>query len=153
MYIFTYQRGKDRKDLARNISLQEQNIKLQWFKELIVQPHIDEIRAFYTSLHSLQIKLSAGTITDDVRSEVTEFVKTEGSNLRKSFIDVLLSVDSKLHQDIKTNIDSLVDGITQKLWDAGLNLNHKPTFEREVANLISYSHNDLISRMYNYKGV
>jgi hypothetical protein len=163
-YIFIYQRGKDKTDKAElqqkdnaarieALNLQEQNIRLQWFKELIVQPHLAEINTFYSELHSIETKLSVPTISDDLKIEVSEFVKGEGVKLRKSFGDILRSVNPQLHADVKSNFDTLIDSITNKIFDAGLNLNDKPTFEREIGSIISYSHNDLISKIYNYKGI
>ncbi len=163
-YIFIYQRDKDKRDSAYQlqkeidakkeaISLQEQNIRLQWFKELIIQPHISEINLFYTNLYSIEAKLNVNPITDDLKIETSEFVKANGAILRKSFIDILHSVSPQVHSDIKHNIDDLIDKITTKIIDAGLNLNDKPTFDREIGSLISYSHNDLISKIYSYKGI
>lgn len=163
-YIFIYQKDKDKSELLaqsqkeidakqESLKLQEQNIKLLWFKELIVQPHINDIKDFFKCLYSIEQKLNVSPISDDLKIEVSEFVKSQGVNLRKSFIDVLLTVNPDLHSDIKKNIDGLIDEITTKIIDAGLNLNDKPTFDREIGTLISYSHNDLISRLYSYKGV
>ena len=163
-YIFIYQRAKDKNDNIKQlqneidakkeaISLQEQNIRLQWFKELIIQPHIVEINLFYTNLYSIEAMLKVNSISDDLKIDTSEFVKANGAALRKSFIDILLSVSPIVHFDIKNNIDVLVDKITSKIIDAGLNLNDKRTFDREIGTLISNSHNDLISIIYNYKGI
>ena len=163
-YIFIYQRAKDKNDNINQlkneidakkeaISLQEQNIRLQWFKELIIQPHIVEINLFYTNLYSIEAMLKVNSISDDLKIDTSEFVKANGAALRKSFIDILLSVSPIVHFDIKNNIDDLVDKITSKIIDAELNLSDKRTFDREIGTLISYSHNDLISKIYNYKGI
>jgi len=163
-YIFIYQRGKDKIEKVESqqkdndakletLNLQEQNIRLQWFKELIVQPHLNEINYFYIALHSIENKFSNGTNSDDLKIEVSEFVKGEGAKLRKSFGDILRSVTPELHSDIKSNFDTLIDSIVNKIFDSGLNLKDGPTFEREIGSLISYSHNDLISKIYNYKGI
>lgn len=162
-YVFIYQKNKDiddklsqkEKDQADKLYVlknQEQNIRLLWFKELIVQPHLAGIITFYKNMHGLEAKLS-NTITDEIKHEISQFIKHECSSLRKSFIDILRTVDPKLHSAIQNNIDTLLDHITNKLFDPGLNLNDRPTYEREVGSKISYSHNDLISKLYSYKGV
>ena len=46
---------------------------------------------------------------------------------------------------------SLYSGIGGSLYP-GI-LSDKRTFDREIGTLISYSHNDLISKIYNYKGI
>jgi hypothetical protein len=162
-YVFIYQIRKDKKnELAQTekeqldritvLDLQEQNIRLLWFKEIIVQPHLTNVNLFYQNLHSIEEKLSKSTISEEIKADTLEFIKSECSKIRKSFIDILRTVNPELYNDIKNNIDSLLDHITGKLFDAGLNLNDKRTFEREVGSKISYSHNDLISKLYNYKG-
>lgn len=163
-YIFIYQRAKDKNDNIKQlkneidekkeaISLQEQNIRLQWFKELIIQPHIAEMNSFYKNLYAIEEMLNVTPFSDDLNIDISEFVKANGAEFRKSFIDILLSVSPIVHSAIKNNIDDLVDKITTKIIDAELNLSEKRTFDREIGTLISYSHNDLISKIYNYKGI
>ena len=54
-YILIYQIRKDRKTDNETARLNEQNIKLQWFKELIVQPNIDIIAVSLSVFLSLRI--------------------------------------------------------------------------------------------------
>ena len=86
------------------------------------------------------------------KDKQNEIKQNECSIFRKSFIDILRTVNHEVYIDVKNNIDQLLDHLTRKLLDVGLNLNDKPTFEREIGSRISYSHNDLISKLYNYKG-
>lgn len=162
-YIFFYQIRKDKqneikqndkeqKDRIAVLDLQEQNIRLLWFKEIIVQPHLESIKSFYKNIHSIEEMLCHTQISDEIKDEVLRFIKNECSIFRKSFIDILRTVNHEVYIDVKNNIDQLLDHLTRKLLDVGLNLNDKPTFEREIGSRISYSHNDLISKLYNYKG-
>lgn len=163
-YIFVYQREKDKKDKVEReekeqsnkietLLLQEQNIKLQWFKELVIQPHLSDINNFYSSLHTLEQKITTNTLTEDKKFELIDFIKLEQSALRKTFVDVLHGVDSKLHDAVLTNFDNLTDEITNTIFNDGFNLTHKPTYEKEIGSKITYSRNDLLSKIYNYKGV
>ncbi len=163
-YIFIYRKNKDRADDASQnkkeqinkidaAKLQEQNIRLQWFKELIIQPNLDQINSFYTQLHSLENRIESISLTEEQKIELASFIKTEQSNLRKSFVDVLLGVNPSLYQEVIDNLDNLIDGITNVIFNDGFNLTHKTTFEREIATKISNSRNDLIRMIYNYKGV
>jgi hypothetical protein len=162
-YVFIYQKRKDKESALKQkakeqadkitvLDIQEQNIRLLWFKELIVQPHLSSINQFYKNLHSIEEKLNHTVLTEEIKEEVSSFVKNECSILRKSFIDILRTVNPEIHKEIKENIDFLLDIITEKLFDVGLNLNNHPTFEREVGSKISYSYNDLIGKLYSYKG-
>lgn len=151
-YIFVYQRSKDKNDKTETLTLQEQNIRLQWFKELIIQPHLNDINTFFKQLHSIENKFTTPTLNEDQKIEIINLIKEERAKLRKSFGDLLLGVNLTLANEIKTNLDNLIDSITNTIFNDGLNLNHKPTFDKEIGALITYSRNDLISKIYQYKG-
>lgn len=162
-YIFVYQRNKDNKDkqlLSKReqvnkieaLNIQEQNIRLQWFKELIIQPHINEINIFYSKLHSLEKSLTRDIVTEEEKIKIITFIKFEQSKLRKAFGDILINVNLQLYIDIKINLDSLIDLITERIFDDNLPLNKGSNFEKHIGSVISYSHNDLISKIFNYKG-
>lgn len=163
-YVFVYQREKDKKDKAESerkeqankvetLQLQEQNIKLQWFKELIVQPHLSDINSFYLSLHSLESKITTNTLTEEKKHELIEFIKSMQSELRRKFVDVLHGVNKQLYESVISNLDNLIDEITTTIFNDGYNLTHKPTYEKEIGSKITYSRNDLLSKIYNYKGI
>src|SRR5215217_7217014 len=95
-YIFIYQRRKDKRDEASNLLLQEQNIKLQWFKDLIIEPHLPSVFNFYDKLFSISETLSSLGLTNDEKITVSDNIKAEHSKLRKSFVDAVRSVDAKL---------------------------------------------------------
>lgn len=163
-YIFIYQKDKDktnkkelqeREEVAKKeaINLQEQNIRLQWFKELIIQPSLESINMFYNNLNSLGDKFNNAQVNDDLRFELSEYIKSEGAILRKSFYDVLRVISPVIHKSVKGNIDNLIDKIVASIFNPRINLNHQPTFEKEIGTLISYSKHDLISTIYSYKGL
>jgi hypothetical protein len=163
-YIFVYQKNKDKKDKATQLQkeqddkieatkLQEQNIRLQWFKELVIQPHLSDINNFYNQLHTLESQITTVTLSDQQKIDLSDFIKSEQAKLRKSFVDVLLGVNPLLYNEVISNLDKLTDSITITIFDDGLNLTHKPTYEREIGSKISYSRNDLISKIYSFKGM
>ena len=163
-YVFFYQRGKDKRDAAAQqqkehddrveaTRLQEQNIRLQWFKELVIQPHLSDINHFYAQLHTIDQMIDCNPLSEAKRQEISEFVKSQQAVLRKSFVDVLRGVHPQLYQDVISNLDTLTGDITITLFDEGFNLVHKPTFEREIGSKVTYSRNDLIQKIYSYKGV
>ncbi len=152
-YIIFYQVKKDRKsdnDIAR---LNEQNIKLQWFKELIVQPNIDIIDTFYENLTSIKDKISSNDLTIKERESINEFAKYELSKIRKSFVDVLLHVDKPFADKVLANLDELVDGITNSIFEEELKLKLPSVYDKSIGSKISYSKNKLLALLYNYKGV
>ena len=98
-------------------------------------------------------KINTKTLSEEQKFELVNFIKLEQSNLRKSFVDVLHGVDKKLYDIVIENLDSLIDLITNTIFNDGFNLTHKPTFDKEIGSKITYSRNDLISKIYNYKGI
>lgn len=163
-YIFVYQRRKDKEDKAEaeekdqenkleNLRLQEQNIRIQWFKELIIQPHLSHVNGFYESLYTLESRIIQSSLNEDDKQELNSFIKQKLSFLRKTFVDVLIGIDRKLYDDIIKNLDNLIDSITNAIFNENLDLTDKSTFEKEINSKISYSRNDLIKNIYNYKGV
>lgn len=152
-YIFFYQKQKDQESKIASSKLQEQNIRLQWFKELIIQPHLGDINTFYVELHKLQGMITSNTLSEEKKIELSDFIKEKQAGLRKKFVDVLHGVHPQLYNDVIDNLDNLTDTLTTAIFNDGLNLTHSPTYEKEIGVKIMYSRNDLISKIYNYKGV
>lgn len=152
-YILFYQIKKDRKTDNETAKLNEQNIKLQWFKELIVQPNMDVIAIFYANLHTIKDKINSNDLTIEEKEDINNFVKAELVKLRKSFVDVLQLVDKKFSDQLLSNLDELVDGITNAIFNDELKLKIPSVYEKNIGSKISYSKNNLISQLYNYKGL
>ncbi len=152
-YVLTYQIRKDKKSDNETARLNEQNIKLQWFKELIVQPNMEVINLFYLNLYTIKDKINSNDLTVDEKEDINNFVKAELVKLRISFVDVLLLVDKKFADQLLKNLDELVDGITNAIFDDELKLKKSQVYEKNIGSKITYSKNHLISQLYNYKGL
>jgi len=152
-YVLFYQIRKDKKTDNETAKLNEQNIKLQWFKELIVQPNMDTIALFYTNLHTIKDKINSNELTIEKKEDINNFVKAELTKLRKSFVDVLQLVDKKFSAQLLQNLDTLVDSITNAIFDDELELKWSADYDKNIGSKISYSQNNLIAQLYNYKGI
>jgi hypothetical protein len=152
-YVLSYQKNKDKKVELKTAQLNEQNIKLQWFKELIVQPNIEAIETFYKQLHTIPARINSNELTTPQKEDINNFVKDEASQIRKSFVDVLHGVDATLAKKVQENIDNLVDGITEAIFNDELKLRMTPIYDKHIGSKIIYSRNNLISLIFNYKGV
>lgn len=153
IYIILYQITKDKKSDNDTARLNEQNIKLQWFKELIVQPNIAVINSFYENLALIREQITSNDLSEIEKESINEFVKLELSKIRKSFVDVLLQIDKPFADMVLENLDELVDGITNSIFDDELKLNHPSVYDKNIGSKISYSKNKLLALLYNYKGV
>lgn len=152
-YVLTYQIRKDKKADNETARLNEQNIKLQWFKELIVQPNMEAINTFYVKLHTIKSMINSNDLTIEQKEDINNFVKAELTTLRKSFVDVLQLVDKRFADQLLKNLDELVDGITNAIFNDELKLKVSSVYEKNIGSKISYSKNNLISQLYNYKGL
>jgi len=152
-YIIKYQRKKDRESEKRAVEIQDQSIKLQWFKELIIQPNLDTINSFYSNLHELKVKFKNGPLSEEIKEKINNKMKLEQSNLRKSFVELLSSVDSKLGSCTITNLDHLIDNATEVLFSPVIVINSPEDFDKHIGSKISESRNELFLIIYNYKGI
>jgi ribonuclease HIII len=151
-YVIKYQIGKDSAEKNATARLHEQNLKLQWFKELIVQPNLSIIDKFYRNLQSLQNEIKSNELTIEEKERINNFVKAELAIIRKSFVDALLQVDKEFGTVILKNLDTLVDNITNAIFDEELKLKLNTVYEKHIGSKINYSKNSLIGQLYNYKG-
>lgn len=152
-YVIFYQIKRDKKSDSSTALLNEQNIKLQWFKELIVQPNIEGINNFYQNLSLLRNRITTNDISIEQKETINDIVKAELSIIRKSFVDVLIQIDKKFGDKIMANLDELVDNITNAIFNDELKLAMPSVYEKEIGARIAYSKNNLLSLLYNYKGV
>jgi hypothetical protein len=151
-YVFVYQRHKDNENKIETEELHKKNIKLQWFKEIIIQPRIQYVFGFYESLNNLRSEFSIEEIGEDKKIEIINKIKQEQSKLRKSFLDLIQHVNLELHNEIAKNIDSLTDQLTDSVSNDELKLNNNKTYEREINTKIKSSYNDVLSKIFNFCG-
>jgi len=152
-YVLLYQIRKDKRTELDAAHSNEQNIKLQWIKELIVQPNIPFINHFYERLHSIKEKITTDNLTTEERETINNMIKQELSLFRKTFIDVLLQIDKAFAFQVLKNLDQLIDDITEAIFNDELKLSKLPVYEKHIGSKIAYSKNNLIALLYNYKGL
>lgn len=149
--VFVYQRGHNERTRNQTALLHEQNIKLQWFKELIITPNIKAVYQFYDNLEQIKTKITSDNLTDDQIININSYIKQEASTLRKSFIDIILYIDKKLYEKIIGNVDDLVTKLTEAVSNDEYKLTNTKTFETHITTPIAYSKNNLLSFIYNFK--
>jgi hypothetical protein len=153
VYVLLYQKHKDKKTDSNTAHLNEQNRKLQWFKELIVQPNMRAIEDCYINLKTIDAKIISSKLTDSDRIDIAAFVKAESSRLWKVFMDVVMQVDKDFFLELKANLDMLADGITEAIFNDTLDLHQPLIYEKEIGSKISDSKKKLFAQIYNYKGL
>lgn len=152
-YLLVYEKRKDSKNDNQASLLNKQNIRLQWFKDLIIQPNISKVNDFYDNLFLLKNRVQVTTFTQSEKIVVNNEVKDGMASLRKSFIDIITPIDRPLSNDLLANVDDLVDKITEALFNTSINLCVDSEYERHIENRISNSKNTFIAKLFSYEGL
>ena len=150
-YVFIYQRRKDNKEQAEQMKEIHRNVRLQWFKDAIIQPNLVDIYTFYRSLHN-EVFILHEPVTDIQKSLVIENVKTHCYDFRKSFIELISAVDKDTHMKVQKSLDILLDTLTNNIFDEGINLSHPPTFNEKIEKPINNCKTGLFTILFNYEG-
>lgn len=151
-YLLFYQKKKDKREENNTAKLNEQNIRLQWFKELIVQPNISHLTAFFENLESIKKKIDSDAMDEDKIISLNRFINDEASKFRVKFYDIMLKVNEDLYKQIKKEVEDLVTKLTTTISDDEHKLTNAKTFEREIQEPIKYSKHNIIALIYSYKG-
>jgi len=162
-YIFVYQSSKDKKDLivqkekdkkdeVKTLLIQKQNIKLQWFKNIIIEPKIEKVFLFYDNIRALKNKINSNELSADDKMSLLQYVKKEHSVFRKSFLELLRFISPNLFASLYQNINELIDGLIDVISDDELKLNNLKTYEREITTRIQRSYDDFLTQIFNYNG-
>lgn len=151
-YVFVYQRNKDNKSDEETEINRRKNIKLQWFKEIIIQPKIDLVFNFYDQINSVKNKINGNELNEDEKIEIINFIKKEQSILRKSFLDLVQHINNELHTDLSQNLDELTDNLTNVISNDELKLKNEVTYNREIRSRIEYSYSEFLAKIFNYCG-
>ena len=151
-YVFVYQKNKDNKSYEETEINRRKNIKLQWFKEIIIKPKIDLVFKFYEQINSIKSKIKGNDLNDDEKIEIINFIKKEQSELRKSFLDLVQHINKDLHSELSLNVDKLTDNLTVVISNDEFKLKNEVTYNREIKTKIEYSYNEFLSKIFNYCG-
>jgi len=151
-YVFIYQRRKDNKEQAERNKEIHRNVRLQWFKDAIIQPNLTDIYTFYSNVHQSVTTLTGKTLTDAQKAEVVEKIKTYCYNFRKLFIDLIGAVDKDTQAKVQRNLDNLLDTLTNNVFDEGINLSHLPTYNEKIEKPVNNCKTALFTILFNYEG-
>lgn len=145
IYIF-------RKNKEKDINAGEKNRKINLLKTLILDYNMDKFYNFFGFVYEKAKLLNTSDLKVESKITINNDIKDLASEFRQSFIDLFIAIDGKLYDDILKKIDSLIDGLTNTIFDEGVNLSHKPKFDELVTNEIRKSKTEIIRSMFSYSG-
>lgn len=134
-------------DIAKN----EQNRRLELFKTLVLDQNMEVFYKFYDDFTDESERLlTADTL--ESKKEIDQKLQEQTRYFRQRFTNILSAIDEQLYKDILNTTDSLMDPITEAIFDQGINLAHKPKFEEKISKVISDNQVKMIKILYHYKG-
>lgn len=140
-YIFVYQKKQN-----------ERVIRLQWFKELIVQPNLKNLHNYYENLEQLLSNINSDTLTEDEIVDLNRQINDLTKTFRVTFWDAILHIDKDLYNKIKGNVEELVSKLTTTISDDENKLTNSKTRDRAILDPIRYSRNTVLAMIYQYNG-
>lgn len=140
-YIFKYQSSKDDNDL-----------KLDWYKLIIIESKFDEFFNFFEKLNELLQPLKTEDLSIEIRQDVNDKILDELNSIELSFISLLLAVDKMLYECVKTQFDKLIDGLTEKLSEESLQLNNLEVYNNEISNHVADYKTKILKMFVEFRG-
>lgn len=143
VYIYYFSTKKeDEKELK--------NRKTDSLKTIILEHNLKKLFSFYELTMNLMNPLTERVHSDEDKEEINNNLQNNLKRLRLEFTDLFLAVDRELYNCIKDSTDLLIDDLTNKMFDEGINLNHKPKFEEEITSSISKSKTETVKYLYEF---
>ena len=131
---------KNRKDSSE---LEYKSRKFELMQVLILDSNIHKFYKFFDDVTTECIKLKLGTdqaTKESVNKEIKSFLKL----FRLDFITLVKVIDSSLYDEMKIAADQLIDGITEAVFDPGVNLDYEPKYDELVTQRISKCRTDCL---------
>lgn len=144
-YVFT--RNSKKAD-----SVSENDRKIHLLKTLILDHNL---KFFYDLVDKLETKLNellTNNLTVDQKQEIINSTDDLFISLRRKFTDNLLAVDKDLFEDVLNKLDDLQGSLNSTIFNDGVNLSHKPMFDKMILDPITKAKTEILRVLFNYKG-
>lgn len=135
---------KNRDDSSQRES---QHQRFELVRILILDHNMRKVYDFYDDVSTECKRLLAVCDTKD-KQEINSTILEKSREFRLDFITLFNVVDPRLYKELLRITDNLTDGITNVIFDEGINLKHRPKFDEEVSQKISKCRVDFLSVLY-----
>lgn len=147
LLIYFFIRNNRKNDVSN-----EKSRKINLLKTLVLDYNMGKFYDFFNGACEVTKKLQATGLSVEAKSHINEEVADLITNFRQNFIDLFIAVDMNLYNNILIKTDSFVDGLTDTIFDEGINLSHKPKFEESITKEIRESKTEIIKLLFSYSG-
>lgn len=121
-------------------------------RELVKTYIVDySIKNFYDYFEKLDLELSKLKNQCDipVKKEIEKNVQLLGRIFEQRFIDLFLTVNPKLHEKIKHQIDDMVGEIMQSIFDEGINIYVETQYNEKINGVIVRTKANMIKLLFD----
>lgn len=120
--------------------------KFELMQTLMLNSNINKFYKFFDDVSEQCIKLRTNT-DKATKAFVNQSILTSLKIFRLDFITLVKVIDTDLYNDMIKNADLLIDGITEAIFDPGINLNHEPKYDEVVTQQISKCRTDCLTML------
>lgn len=140
-YIFVYQKRKDKNDT-----------KLEWVKELIINPRFENVVNFYRNIYALKVKFINSDLSDQQKIEILDLTKSEFYVFRDSFMGLLQFAEPSLYKKLHRNVEKMLDNLANVVDNDELKLNIESVYDKNFKKCIDESYELTIKTLFSYNG-
>lgn len=140
------------KNNKKNDTTYEKNRKINLLKTLVLDYNISKFYEFFSHVYSKAKLVNVANLSLEDKAKINDEINDLTTDFRQSFIDLFIAIDINLYNKILEKTDSLIDGITNSIFDEGVNLSHKPKFDVLIVEEIRKSKTEIIKIMFSYSG-
>lgn len=150
IYVFVYQRKKDKKDHATIINQMKSSIRLEMYKLLIVEPNVNNIHDFFQNVNRAFQILNNVSITQGLINAAQSSMDTHCNDFEENFLELLDGVDKNFYNKMLGLLDKFRDEISNELNELQIgSVNNVTNFE----DLYYSFKTDFISGLYNFNNL
>lgn len=145
--IFIFTQG--RKDTSEGAKKQR---KFESVQSLILNNRLPLLYSFYDDV-SKECRRLLVKNDQHTKVSVNETNMVLLKRFRQDFVMPFNVVDHELFVGLKATADDLVDGITEVIFDEGINLRHEPKFNEMITEPLSRNRNAMLAILYEMASI
>ena len=136
---------QNRKD---NSEMEQKHRTFELMQLLILNSKLNLLYTFYDLVMEECKKLQSNS-SKQTKDEVNAFIKAQLKVYRRDFISLFNVVDVNIYISLLKEADNLIDGITESIYDQGVNLEYEPKFDEMISQPLSKSRVKMLSILYS----
>lgn len=150
IYVFIYQRSKDRSDQKLMVGQIKSSVKLEMYKILILEPNVENLHNFFQSIQNSLNTLQNIQISNALMNQFQTILDTSCNDFEGNFIELLNGIDPNFQSNILEVMDTFRDGISDQLANAtiGAQVNYS-----DFQNCYNEFKSNFISALYNFENL